>query len=138
MDPGQYPRGCPVGEWGWAMACSRFRGSGVSVAFVAVLAAFSVPFPVAKSPALNPFGPVALERAHAVLTRDARLKPFDEAWKNLRDMPVDAAELMGSLYRREPVDRESRKRPHAVVLKGGRTIKGTFPAFLSAQHDAGP
>jgi hypothetical protein len=120
------------------MACSRIRGSGVSVAFIAVLAAFSVPFPVSKSPAINPFDPVALERADAVLTRDARLKPFDEAGNTLRDMPVDAFEPVDSLDRREPVDRESRERSHAVALKGRRTIRGTLPALLSAQRDAGP
>jgi hypothetical protein len=49
------------------MACSRMRGSGVSAAFVAVLAAFSVPFPVAKPPALNPFDPLALGRADEVV-----------------------------------------------------------------------
>ena len=124
-----------------------------------------------EPPAVNPFGPRDKARPDALpgylelsdgsvhpgriyLTRDARLKIFDEDQKRTRDVPLDAVKRIDAKVKREWMEREwrfkenandekvytgrsypSREYLHTITLHDGRTIRGPLSTIIYVQPD---
>lgn len=146
----------------------RFVVSGlVGLAVLAGVSAADDP------PAINPFGATAPEREDALpgyvelsdgsvhpgrvyLTREARLKVFDETEKRFRDVPLRAVKRIDCAVLKEWVEREwrfrenandekvytgrnypSREYVHTLTLTDGRTIRGPLSAIVYVQPSEG-
>ena len=125
-----------------------------------------------EPPAVNPFGPRDKSRPDALpgylersdglihagliyLTRDARLKIFDEDQKRTRDVPLNAVKRIDGTVKREWMEREwrfkenandekvytgrsypSREYLHTITLHDGRTIRGSLSAIIYVQAES--
>ena len=126
-----------------------------------------------EPPAINPFGPRTQTREDAVpgylelsdgsvhpgrlyLTRDARLKIFDNKEKRFREVPLRAVQRIDCTVQREWVEKEwrfkenasdekyytgrtypAREYLHTITLSDGRTIRGPLSGIVYVQDEAG-
>ena len=156
---------------GWSMRNARGGQRAaclaLSLAIVAVAAAADDP------PAINPFGGAAAERDDAVpgyvelsdgsvhpgrvyLTRETKLKIFDEPEKKFRDVPLRVVKTIDCAVLKEWVEREwrfkenandekvytgrnypSREYVHTITLDDGRSIRGPLQAIVYVQPEEG-
>jgi hypothetical protein len=126
-----------------------------------------------EPPALNPFGPRRPARedalpgclelsdgtvhpGHLYLTRDARLKIFDQQQQRQREVPLQTVQRIDCTVRKEWVEKEWRFKEnandekvytghsypvreyvHTITLKDGRTIKGELSGIVYVQPEEG-
>lgn len=124
-------------------------------------------------PALNPFGPADSARDDAVpgylelsdgtvrvgriyLTRDAKLKVFDDAWKRQREVPLAAVKGVDCGVDHEWLEKEwrfqenandekvytgrsypVREYAHRITLADGRVIRGPLSALVYVEPEGG-
>jgi hypothetical protein len=124
-------------------------------------------------PAINPFGPRRPVRedalpgyvelsdgtvhpGHLYLTRDARLKVFDEQQQRQREVPLSAVQRIDCAVQKEWLEKEWRFKEnandekvytghsypvreyrHTITLKDGRTIKGEISGIIYVQPQEG-
>jgi hypothetical protein len=125
-----------------------------------------------EPPAINPFGPRPGEREDALpgyvelsdgsthpgklyLTRDARLRIFDQAEKRVRDIPLRAIQRIDCKVLREWMEKEwrfkenasnvkvytgrsypAREYLHTITLRDGRKIHGPLSGIIYVQPDS--
>jgi hypothetical protein len=126
-----------------------------------------------EPPALNPFGPRPQTREGALpgcvllsdgsvhpgrlyLTRDARLKIFDDKQQRLREVPLTAVRRIDCTVQKEWLEKEWRFKEnaadekvytgrsypvreyvHTIALQDGRTIEGLLSAIVYVEPAAG-
>jgi hypothetical protein len=162
-----------IHSWGNLLVpCTRFR----SLCFAcSAFAASSILF-AAEPPAINPFRQAPTEREDAVpgyialsdgtirpgliyLTRDMRLKVYDERLQRQREAPLQAVKQIECNVKREWMEKEwrfkettsdekvytgrsypSREYVHTITLNDDRTITGPLSAivYLQPQDNAPP
>jgi len=119
-----------------------------------------------EPPVINPFGPAPAQREDAVpgyvelsdgkicagqvyLTRDARLKIYDEKLQRQREVPLSAVKQIDCTVKKEWIEKEwkfkeltkdekmytgrsypSREYVHTITLADGRTITGELSAIV--------
>jgi hypothetical protein len=139
---------------------------GLCIAFSASTIFSAIYLFAAEPPAVNPFGPVPSEREDAVpgclelsdgsihpgmiyLTRDARLKIYDEQLERQREVPLQAVKQIECKIKKEWMEKEwkfkettsdekiytgrnypSREYLHTITLQDGRTITGPLSAIV--------
>jgi hypothetical protein len=124
-----------------------------------------------EPPAIDPFGPRSHEREDALpgslelsdgtvhpgklyLTRDARLRVFDNEQQRFREVPLDAVRQIDCTVEKEWTEKEwrfkenandqkvytghgypAREYVHTITLHDGRTIKGPLSGIVYVQPD---
>jgi hypothetical protein len=124
-----------------------------------------------EPPAINPFGPRPQARTDALpgylelsdgtvhpgrlyLTRDARLKIFDNAQKRYRPVPLNIVQGIACTVEKEWLEKEWRFKEnasdekvftgrsypvreyvHAITLRDGRTLRGPLSGIVYVQND---
>jgi hypothetical protein len=149
----------------------RFSAAASAIAIAAIL--YAAALFAAEPPALNPFGPPApegqTERDDAVpgclelsdgsvhpgmiyLTRDMRLKIYDERLERQREVPLPAIKQIECKVKKEWLEKEwkfkettndekiltgrsypAREYLHTITLRSGRTITGPLAAIVYVQ-----
>ncbi len=150
---------------------SRSAVPGLSAVWLMLLAS---PAPAGEPPALNPFGPVRHEREDAVpgylemsdgkiypgaiyLTRDTRLKIYDEKLQRQREIPLRVVKQVECKVLKEWMEKEwrfkelalnekyytgrrypAREYAHTITLQDDRTIAGPLSGIVYVKPYADP
>jgi hypothetical protein len=150
-----------------------FRPYLVRELFVAILVVFALPglLPGEEPPAINPFGPRPQQREDALpgslelsdgtvhpgrlfLTRDHRLKIYDETQQRHREVPLEAIQRIACTVQKEWLEKEWRFKEnasdekvytgrsypvreylHTITLNDGRTIRGPLSGIVYVQGE---